>query len=369
MNSNKSQFLFVCLMFLFGYNCSVTAVTDEELEALEKQLEQQETELIKQKELKEKNKKAEAEVKRKAEQQRKAKAKAEKKRLAEIEKKKKEDKLKILKAKQCAPRILKPNPSAFPDISPDIYNNPVFQNVPAPKIKQGKYVIKHTKESSDNTYRTRTEAISTYQNLDNVAQHVAYNSIYETDFINHSDSAYNSQSKIISDSEFQSILGGFVLLKNVSETTTESDGSKGYYTSETEDISAQGQLFPLKKGNTLELSYIENTHFKSSGVDTRSQHINNVKYHVEDVIDAESLNIGLTCKVFVITSEKEFTIKSLDYDSTNTVFIKNKMHFSEQLGVMISDTTIDADYTQTNELVDYELLPAFDIEKFKQNVD
>lgn len=62
---------------MVGYLTSVTAVTDAELEALEKQIEQQEAE---------EKKKAEEEVKRKAEEKRKAKAEAEKKRLVELEK-------------------------------------------------------------------------------------------------------------------------------------------------------------------------------------------------------------------------------------------------------------------------------------------
>ena len=76
----KSLSLIVCLILTVGYLTSVTAVTDAELEALEKQIEQQEVE---------ENQKAEAEAKRKAvlEKQRLEKAKrvAEEKRKAEAQ--------------------------------------------------------------------------------------------------------------------------------------------------------------------------------------------------------------------------------------------------------------------------------------------
>jgi FtsZ-interacting cell division protein ZipA len=83
-----------CLIITIGYLGDVQAVTDAELEALEKQIEQQEAEEIKRTEAAEK-KKADAEAKRKAEQKRKANAEAEKKRAAELEKKRieKEDRL------------------------------------------------------------------------------------------------------------------------------------------------------------------------------------------------------------------------------------------------------------------------------------
>ena len=68
-----------------GHQTSVTAVTDAELEALEKQIEQQETEEKRQVEA-EAKRKAEEEAKRKAEEKRKAEAEAEKKRLTELEK-------------------------------------------------------------------------------------------------------------------------------------------------------------------------------------------------------------------------------------------------------------------------------------------
>jgi len=67
------------------YLTSATAVTDAELEALEKQIEQQEAEEKKQAEA-EAKRKAEAEAKWKAEQKRKAEVEAEKKRLSELEK-------------------------------------------------------------------------------------------------------------------------------------------------------------------------------------------------------------------------------------------------------------------------------------------
>jgi hypothetical protein len=65
---------------MVGYLTSVTAVTDAELEALEKQIEQLEAEEIKQIEAAEKKK---AEAKRRVERKRKAEAEMEKKRLAE----------------------------------------------------------------------------------------------------------------------------------------------------------------------------------------------------------------------------------------------------------------------------------------------
>ena len=68
-----------CLIITVGYLSNVYAVTDAELEALEKQIEQQEAEEIKQTEAAEK-KKVEAEAKLKAN------AEAERKRLAELEK-------------------------------------------------------------------------------------------------------------------------------------------------------------------------------------------------------------------------------------------------------------------------------------------
>ena len=78
----KSLSLIVCLILTVVYVNHVEAVTDAELEALEKQIEQQEAEEKKQAETAEK-KKAEAEAKLKVEQKRKA---EEEKRLAELEK-------------------------------------------------------------------------------------------------------------------------------------------------------------------------------------------------------------------------------------------------------------------------------------------
>jgi len=84
----KSLSLIVCLILAVGYLTPVQAVTDAELEALEKQIEQQEVD---------EKKKAEEEVKRKAEYKRKAKAEAEKKRLVELEKKQRQEELRLLK--------------------------------------------------------------------------------------------------------------------------------------------------------------------------------------------------------------------------------------------------------------------------------
>ena len=82
MKSNTTHSLFVCMILMAGYLNPVTAVTDAELEALEKQIEQQEAE---------EKKKAEAEAKRKVEQKRKAEAEVEKKRLVELEKQRQEE--------------------------------------------------------------------------------------------------------------------------------------------------------------------------------------------------------------------------------------------------------------------------------------
>ncbi len=81
----KSIGLIFCLFLTVGNLSHVHAVTDAELEALEKQIEQLEAEEKRQAEA-EKQKKAEAEAKRKSEQKRKANAEAERKRLAEQEK-------------------------------------------------------------------------------------------------------------------------------------------------------------------------------------------------------------------------------------------------------------------------------------------
>ncbi len=87
----KSKILFIifsCLLLTVSYLAPVTAVTDAELEALEKQIEQQEAE-EKQKSEIEKKKKIETEAKRKEEQKLKMEAKA--KRKAEEEEKRKVD--------------------------------------------------------------------------------------------------------------------------------------------------------------------------------------------------------------------------------------------------------------------------------------
>jgi len=97
MNPMKSLSLIVCLILTIGYVNHIEAVTDAELEALEKQIEQQEAEEIKQAEV-EKKKKAEAEAKRKVEQKRKAAAEA--KRIAEEEAKRKAEAEAEAKAKK-----------------------------------------------------------------------------------------------------------------------------------------------------------------------------------------------------------------------------------------------------------------------------
>jgi len=90
MKSKTIHSLIVCLILTVGYFSPALAVTDAELEALEKQIEQQEMEVKKQTKSEEK-KKAEAEAKRKAEHKRKVETEMEKKRSAELEQKKKEE--------------------------------------------------------------------------------------------------------------------------------------------------------------------------------------------------------------------------------------------------------------------------------------
>jgi len=90
-----------CLILAVGHLSSVTAVTDAELDALEKQIEQQEAEEIKQTEAAEK-KKADAAAKLRAEQKRKANAEAEKKRAAELEKQRREEEDRLLEETRLA---------------------------------------------------------------------------------------------------------------------------------------------------------------------------------------------------------------------------------------------------------------------------
>ena len=86
----KSLSLIICLILAVGYLTPVQAVTDAELEALEKQIEQQEAEEKKQAEADAKRR-AEAGAKRKTEQKRKAEVEAEKKRFVELEKQRQEE--------------------------------------------------------------------------------------------------------------------------------------------------------------------------------------------------------------------------------------------------------------------------------------
>ena len=79
--------LIICTILAIGYLSPTQAVTDAELDTLEKQIEQQEVEEKQQ---------AEAEAKLKANEKRKAKAEAEKKRLVELEKKQQEEEAKRL---------------------------------------------------------------------------------------------------------------------------------------------------------------------------------------------------------------------------------------------------------------------------------
>jgi formylglycine-generating enzyme required for sulfatase activity len=87
--------LIVCLILTVSYIASVQAVTDAELEALEKQIEQQEAEEKKEAEAKAKRKaeekrKAKAEAKRKAEEEVKRKAEAEAEKQAKVKRKEEE---------------------------------------------------------------------------------------------------------------------------------------------------------------------------------------------------------------------------------------------------------------------------------------
>lgn len=87
----KSHSLIACLILTVGYLSPVQAVTDAELEALEKQIDQLELEEKKQ---------AEAAAKRKAEQKRKAEAEAEKKRFVELEKQRQEEQRRLEEEKR-----------------------------------------------------------------------------------------------------------------------------------------------------------------------------------------------------------------------------------------------------------------------------
>jgi len=80
----KSLSLIVCLIIMIGYINHVEAVTDAELEALEKQVEELEVD---------EKKKAEEEVKRKAEEKRKVEVEAEQKRVEEEKRKAEEARL------------------------------------------------------------------------------------------------------------------------------------------------------------------------------------------------------------------------------------------------------------------------------------
>ena len=102
MKSKTAHRLIVCLILMVGHLNQVQAVTDAELEALEKQIEQQEEEEKKQANAEAKRKaeikrKTEAESKRKAEEEVKRKAdaevkrKAEEVRLADLERQRKEE--------------------------------------------------------------------------------------------------------------------------------------------------------------------------------------------------------------------------------------------------------------------------------------
>jgi len=93
MQSKTPLILSSILILTIGYQIPVHAVTDAELEALEKQIEQLESE---EKQQAEDKRKAEAAAKRIEEQKRKANAEAEKKRLAELEKQRIEEEERLL---------------------------------------------------------------------------------------------------------------------------------------------------------------------------------------------------------------------------------------------------------------------------------
>jgi len=99
MKSKTPLILLSSLILTVGYLSPVQAVTDAELEALEKQIEQQEVEEKKQAEAKER-KRAEAETKRKAEEKRKAEAEVEQKRLEEEKNKLEQEKRNLEEARQ-----------------------------------------------------------------------------------------------------------------------------------------------------------------------------------------------------------------------------------------------------------------------------
>jgi len=96
MKSKTVYRLVACLIIMVGHLNIVHAVTDAELEALEKQIEQLESDEKKQTEAEEK-KKAEAEAKRTADQKRKANAEAEKKQAAELKKQRIEEDVRLAK--------------------------------------------------------------------------------------------------------------------------------------------------------------------------------------------------------------------------------------------------------------------------------
>jgi len=99
MKSKTTLVLFIGLLLTVSYLIPVNAVTDAELEALEKQIEQLETEEKEQAKAEEKKKaETDAEAKRKAEQIHKANAEAERKRLAELERQRVEEE--VLKKKE-----------------------------------------------------------------------------------------------------------------------------------------------------------------------------------------------------------------------------------------------------------------------------
>ena len=357
MRSNKVHSLIACLIACFilgvGYLTPVQAVTDAELEALEKQIEQLETEEKKQAEAARKTK-VEAEAKRKAEQKRKAEAEAEKKRHAKFEQKKKEEELKQFEAKLCLPRNLAPNPSAFPEISQVIYNNPAFQNAPVPKVKWAKHITKFVSDGDGYSSRSTAETKYNYLANDGVVQKTSYQYKGEFKYVYHSDSSYNSNTQSSSTHNNQSILLGFIAIKSDGEST-DSEGVKNVTSWNATIINVDGKLFPLKQGNKLNVEYNADSGTYKYQYKT--------EYHVANVINGESLNMGLTCKVFVILAQTETYTIEVGGDFENTSTSTYKYYFSEQLGIVVKSGPEDVDYTSETVLVDYELLPEFDVKQ------
>jgi hypothetical protein len=335
----KTQRLLFCLFLTVSLATSVFAVTDAELEALEKQIAQEEAKVKKQ---------ADTEKKAKAEAKRKAEAKAEKKRLADIAQKKKEADLKQLADNKCAPRILPVNPSAFPDVSQLIYNNPAFQNNPAPKVKWWKHNQKYKQDTDDYSSRSNGELNYKYLGGDGVVDKRTYKFNSDSSYTHHEDSQYNSKSQSSNSGSFQSIVLGLLSIQGEGEYT-DGEGVQKNTASKATITKVDGKLFPLKQGNKL---YVE---YNLDYPPYKSQYKN--KYSVTEVFKGENLNMGLTCQVFVIVEQQEKYSVKVDGDWEDTSTSKQEHYFSEQLGIVVKNVQLDVDYESVTVLVDYKLLP------------